>query len=164
MPHPYGLSARDAELVGRATTITRDVLARHAADVDAKGRFPEESVAALAKEGLLGLCVPTELGGKGAGLRAFIGVAEELAQGCASTAMVFVMHVSAQQAIAASASLADKDAILKSIAGGRHLSTLALSEKGSRSHFWAPVSKIEAKGGGFQTSAHKSFVTSAGHA
>jgi alkylation response protein AidB-like acyl-CoA dehydrogenase len=164
MPHIYGLSPRDAELVGRASTVAREVLSRHAADVDARGRFPDEGVAALAEAGLLGLCVPADLGGQGGGLRAFVAVVEELAQACASTAMVFVMHVSAQQMIAASTTFSDKEAVLRSIAGGRHLTTLSLSEKGSRSHFWAPVSQLEAKGGGFVTTAHKSWVTSASRA
>ena len=44
---------------------------------------------------------------------------------------------------------------------GEHLTTLALSEKGSRSQFWAPVSKLAAQGDGFVTSATKSWVTSA---
>src|SRR3954451_22709903 len=43
------------------------VLARHAADVDAAGRWPGESVTALAEAGLLGLTVPAGLGGLGAG-------------------------------------------------------------------------------------------------
>jgi alkylation response protein AidB-like acyl-CoA dehydrogenase len=84
--------------------------------------------------------------------------------------MVYVMHVSATQVIAASTSLAERDALLREIAAGRHLTTLALSERGSRSHFWAPVSTLDPAGaaspagGGFITSAEKSWVTSARHA
>jgi hypothetical protein len=59
--------------------------------------------------------------------------------------MVYVMHVAAAQAIAASTTLAARDELLRAIAGGRHLTTLALSEKGSRSQFWAPVSRLEAR-------------------
>ena len=46
------------------------------------------------------------------------------------------------------------------MADGTNLSTLALSERGSRSHFWAPVSQLA----GTTLSAEKSFVTAAGHA
>jgi alkylation response protein AidB-like acyl-CoA dehydrogenase len=78
--------------------------------------------------------------------------------------MVYVMHVSASQAIAASTT-PHKDALLKKISAGEHLTTLALSERGSRSQFWMPVSKMEAKtGGGYVTNAFKSWVTSAHHA
>ena len=160
MPHPYRLD----EAATAAVTAAADVAGRHAADVDSRARFPAESIDALARDGLLGLCVPVALGGKGQGPRAFVGVVEELAQACASTTMIYVMHVAATQAIAASATLADRDEILRAIAAGRHLTTLALSEKGSRSHFWAPVSRLEERDGGWVTSAQKSWVTSAGHA
>ncbi len=102
----------------RAGTLAAGILKEHARNVDQTGRFPKESVAALGPE-LLGMCVPAEYGGGGQGLRAFAAVAEELAQGCSSTAMVFVMHVSAVQAIAASPTLARKAELLREIAGGR---------------------------------------------
>ena len=50
------------------------------------------------------------------------------------------------------------------IAAGRHLSTLAFSEAGSRSHFWAPVSRAKRNGAKLVITAKKSWVTSAGHA
>ena len=164
MPHPYGLDDKSAALTARITTLADEVVARNSADVDRNGRFPEESVAALGAAGLFGLCVSSELGGLGHGPRSFCAAAEELGRACASTAMVFVMHTSATQAIAASQSLGDRDALLRAIAKGAHLTTLALSEKGSRSQFWAPVSKLAVKGDGFVTNAAKSWVTSANHA
>ncbi len=164
MPHVYGLDESAQIIASRAAALAADVVAARAADVDAHARFPEESIAALAGEGLLGLCVASALGGKGQGPRAFAAVTEELAQACASTAMVYVMHVSAAQAIAASTTLAGRDDLLRDIAGGRHLSTLALSERGSRSQFWAPVSHLEERDGGYVTSAEKSWVTAAGRA
>ena len=53
---------------------------------------------------------------------------------------------------------------LREAAAGRHLSTLAWSEKGSRSHFWAPVSQAAEQDGQVTLNAEKSWVTSAGHA
>jgi alkylation response protein AidB-like acyl-CoA dehydrogenase len=157
MPHPYGFDSSQLSL-------PLDVVARHSGDVDKKGRFPEESVASLGAAGLLGLTIGAELGGLGQGPRAFCVAAEDLARACASTAMVYVMHTSAVQAITSSKLLAERDAILRAAAKGKHLSTLSLSEKGSRSQFWAPVSKMAAKGDGFVTSAAKSWVTSANFA
>jgi alkylation response protein AidB-like acyl-CoA dehydrogenase len=163
MPHVYGIDGETARLAERAAEITRSTAARNASEVDQQARFPAESVSALGREGLLGLCVDPAFGGQGQGPRAFAAVVEEIAQGCGSTAMVYVMHVSAAQAIASSETLADRDALLRDIATGKHLTTLALSEKGSRSQFWAPVSKIVASNGGFRTSAAKSWVTAASH-
>jgi len=162
MTNIYGLE-ETSPLLKTTQSLAREVVARHAADVDARARFPEESISALAMGGLNGLCVATEFGGQGQGPRAFVSVVEELAANCASTAMVYVMHVSATQAIAAS-KLGHRDKLLREIAAGKHLTTLAFSESGSRSIFWVPVSKLEPDGDGFRTSAKKSWVTAAAHA
>jgi alkylation response protein AidB-like acyl-CoA dehydrogenase len=160
----YGLSTRSEEFVKKAGDIARNVALPNAADVDAHGRFPAESMKALASEGFLGLCVSEADGGLGEGPRAFAAVVEELATACGSTAMIYVMHVTAAQAIASSSSLGDRAGLLRAIGKGKHLTTLAFSEKGSRSQFWAPVSKMTRVNGHFITSASKSWVTAAGHA
>jgi alkylation response protein AidB-like acyl-CoA dehydrogenase len=147
----------------RAVALAAGVLKEHARDVDARGRFPRESVAALGP-GLLGLCVPRAAGGAGGGLGVFADAAETLAGGCGSTAMIFVMHVAAAQAIAASPVLQGRDELLREIALGRHLTTLALSERGSRSQFWAPVSQLTPANGHHIVTAEKSWVTAANHA
>ena len=162
--HVYGLSESALENASAAATIANEVALPNANEVDTAGRFPVESMNALAAAGLYGLCLPKSVGGKGEGMRAFAGAVEELAAACGSSAMVYVMHVSAAQAIATSDTLVDRDAMLTEIAAGRHLTTLAFSESGSRSQFWAPVSKLEENNGHFVTSASKSWVTAAGHA
>lgn len=163
MIHPYRVNPADDALAS-ATAIAGDVAAPRAAAVDEQGVFPSEAIDALRREGFLGLCVPKGMGGRGEGAPMFAAVVEELATACPSTAMVFVMHVTAAQAIASSQLLADRDEILRKIAAGGHLTTLAFSEKGSRSQFWAPVSRLEENNGSYVTSASKSWVTSAGHA
>jgi alkylation response protein AidB-like acyl-CoA dehydrogenase len=153
-----------SQLIARSASLATEVLAQHAADVDARARFPVESLRALADAGLWGLCVPAALGGLGQGPRTFAACVEALARACPSTAMVYVMHVTASQSIASSKTLADREPLLRAVAAGKHLTTLALSERGSRSHFWAPVSKMTADDSGFTTNALKSWVTSASHA
>jgi alkylation response protein AidB-like acyl-CoA dehydrogenase len=164
MPHPYGLDTATQELAARATTIARDVASPDAVRVDTEARYPAASMAALRDAGLLGLTVPAALGGLGQGPRAFAAVVEELAQACGSTAMVYVMHVVATQAIATSGTLERRDAVLREIAAGRHVTTLAFSERGSRSQFWTPASRLVARNGHFITDADKSWVTTANRA
>jgi alkylation response protein AidB-like acyl-CoA dehydrogenase len=164
MSQIYGLRVEHADFLQRAAAAASGELASHAGDVDAKGRFPEEGVNAVARAGLFGLCVAPEFGGAGQTPRVFAAVVEELAQACASTAMIYVMHVSAAQTIAASTTFGKKEETLRAIAAGKHLTTLALSERGSRSQFWAPVSSMTESGGSFTVSAEKSWVTSAHHA
>jgi alkylation response protein AidB-like acyl-CoA dehydrogenase len=148
-----------------ASAIARDVLAPAAADNDKHGRFSTEAIEQLGRAGLLGLMVPADLGGAALGPRALADVIATLAEFDASVAMVFLMHTLASVTIAAAPRSHALEEVLRAMANGRHLSTLAFSEAGSRSHFWAPVSRAEnLDGKGARLSAHKSFVTSAGHA
>jgi alkylation response protein AidB-like acyl-CoA dehydrogenase len=76
--------------------------------------------------------------------------------------MVYKMHLCG---VAAYSAAPDRTApYLRAAAAGQHLSTLAWSEFGSRSHFWAPVSQERTNDGMVSLSAAKSFVTSAGEA
>jgi alkylation response protein AidB-like acyl-CoA dehydrogenase len=148
-----------------ASAIARGVLAPAAADNDKQGRFSTEAIEALGQAGLLGLMLPARVGGASLGPRAFADVVATLAAVDASVAMVFLMHTLASVIIAAAPRTEALEEVMKAMASGRHLSTLAFSEAGSRSHFWAPVSRAESlNGNGARLSAHKSFVTSAGHA
>ncbi|HEX3713823.1 MAG TPA: acyl-CoA dehydrogenase family protein [Trebonia sp.] len=142
--------------------VVSDVVAPGAAAVDASGQFPAGQVAALGAAGLLALTVPAEFGGGGAGLRQAADVVRELGSVCGSTAMVVTMHYAAVAALTAAG---DKDT-LTAVAAGTHLSTLAFSETGSRSHFWAPLSSAVPAGDGesVRLDAAKSWVTSAGRA
>ncbi len=148
----------------KAKDIATSILTPAARQNDKEGRFSAEAVEALGKNGLLGLMLPADLGGAGLGPRAFAAVTAALAEADASVAMVYLMHVSAAAVITSARSRARVDGILKEIAAGHHLSTLAFSEAGSRSHFWAPVSKARRNGAGIKLSAKKSWVTSAGKA
>ena len=159
----YRLNEAQQRIAATATAIAEKDLAPRAAAVDRDAAFPTESIAALGAGGLLGLNVPQAYGGLGEGLRTAAAVIDALAQRCPSTAMVYLMHLCG---IACYAAVPDKTgALLRQAAAGRHLSTLAFSEQGSRSHFWAPISRAASTGNGAVViSAQKSFVTSAGHA
>ena len=145
-----------------AKSVVAKAVAPHAAKNDREGRFPEEAIKALGEAGLMGVMLPTSLGGKGLGPRAFAAVVSTLAESDPSVAMIYVMHVAATACLATAPKSANVESTLKDIAKGTHLTTLAFSEKGSRSHFWAPVSKAVKDGAGVMLNAQKSWVTSAG--
>jgi alkylation response protein AidB-like acyl-CoA dehydrogenase len=147
--------------VSNAKDIADRVLAPAARQNDKEGRFSSEAIKALGPAGLLGIMLPADVGGSALGPRTFAAIVGALAEADASVAMVYLMHVCATATIAAARTVAPT---LKEIAAGRHLSTLAFSEAGSRSHFWAPVSRARRNGAGVYITAKKSFVTSAGQA
>ncbi len=141
------------------------VASANADQVDAEGMFPSAAVEALRGSGLLGLILPKEVGGLGAGPLEFTAVVRELATVCGSTAMVYLMHAAAAVIVAA-APPAGMPKLLSAMASGESLGTLAFSERGSRSHFWAPVSTaaLSDDGSSVKLRAEKSWVTSAGYA
>jgi len=102
-----------------------------AAEIDATGAFPRQAMDAFGKSGLMGLISAQEVGGMGHGLRAAVQVIDRVAQECGSTAMVLSMHYAGTAVIEAYGPRPVREAI----AAGEHLTTLAFSESGSRSHF-----------------------------
>jgi alkylation response protein AidB-like acyl-CoA dehydrogenase len=81
------------DLQERARRLAADFATRAAAH-DREATDPVENYAALRAAGFYGLNVPADLGGAGLGLLGWSLAAEELAQGCASTALSFNMHLS----------------------------------------------------------------------
>jgi alkylation response protein AidB-like acyl-CoA dehydrogenase len=71
--------------------------------------------------------------------------------------MVVLMHFAATAVV----ELHGPDDVRRAIGAGEHLTTLALSEVGSRSHFWAPGSTASIADGAIRLDAHKSWVTAA---
>src|ERR687891_520191 len=87
------LTPRQREIVELAGRLA-DEFAERAAEYDRDGSFPFENYDRMREEGYLGLTVPEELGGMGAGLHDLILAQERLAAGDGSTALAVNMHVS----------------------------------------------------------------------
>lgn len=143
----------------RLEQIVAEIIAPAAIEIDQRRTFPRAAITALGQAGLLGLISATEVGGMGQGHRAATLAVERVARECASTALVLCMHYAATAVIEAHGS----PEVRAAIAAGRHTTTLAFSEAGSRSHFWAPVgTATEVPGNGHvRLDARKSWITSA---
>jgi len=152
------------DAVVRAREVTEKFIAPVAPKNDKERRFNREAINALGEAGLLGLLVPVASGGLGGGPREFAEVVRTIAEADPSVAMVYVMHVCGTACIVAAPPTAATKALLADIVAGKHLTTLAFSEAGSRSHFWAPISRAERTPKGVKLNAQKSWVTSANNA
>jgi alkylation response protein AidB-like acyl-CoA dehydrogenase len=80
------------------------MLRANADQIDQSRQFPRENLTALGKAGVLGLLVPAQFGGAGAGIAEMSQVIDVQAQNCASTAMATLMHFCAAAVIAVKAS------------------------------------------------------------
>lgn len=147
-------SARDAAATGAAS----------AAKVDEAAAWPDAGIDALLRSGLGGLVIPARFGGLGFGLDALARVCEILGGACASTSMCFGMHGVAGAVLAAKATVDQRRRFLDPIVAGEHLTSLALSEPGTGSHFWIPETLATREDGHYVLRGKKSFVTNGGHA
>lgn len=159
-----GLNPEILKLSARAADIAATVLRPHAEATDRDAAWPVDGMSRLAECGLTALHIPRRLGGHEQGLLALAVIAEELAQGCSSSAMCFAMHSVATKVIASKPTPDQEERFLLPISQGHHISSLALSEPGTGSHFFLPRAQFRPDGGVYVLEGEKSFITSGGHA
>ena len=144
--------------------IVREVVAPKSDEVDQKAMWPEHSMRAFAKAGLLGLHVPKRLGGLGEGLMALAVLSEEIGKVDPSSALCFGMHNVGTAVMAAKPTKDQENRFLKKIAEGKHITTLALSEHGTGAEFYVPQTELKRDGKDFIVNGAKTFITNGSHA
>ena len=147
-----------------AHRLSTEVLAPNAGQIDRERLFPTGNIKALGEAGLMGLTVAKEKGGPGGTVKSLALVIEELAQGCASTAMCYTMHMSGLLVIAALVEGRQVEQFLKPIIDGERLNSFAMSEPGSGNRLWHMDSYAQKDGDDYIIDSFKSFATSAGYA
>ena len=144
-------------------SIAEEIIRPNADRIDAEGTFPRDNLSALGRAGWNGVLLPKELGGLGLDHVAFAIAAEEIGRVCASTALVYVMHVGAAQTIALYGNEDQKQRWLVPARDGV-IGTYSTSEKASGGHWWFNFSEASRDGEDYVLNAEKSFTTSSGQA
>jgi alkylation response protein AidB-like acyl-CoA dehydrogenase len=149
--------------------LTREVVSReiapHAATWDRERIFPRALFARLGELGLMGICVPEELGGAGAGFVAYVIALEELSRGDAGVGVTVAVHTSAATLpLVAFGTTEQKDAFVPALARGETLGAFALTEPGSGSDAASLRTAADPLGGGWTISGTKQWITTGGHA
>lgn len=102
-----------------------------AGDTDTSASFPSTAMKDLRGSGLLGLLVPASYGGMGGGLGDLAAVAQTLATGCTSTAMIWAMHCQQVDAIVRHGGDGLRARILPRISAGHGYLASVTTEPGS---------------------------------
>ena len=92
-PGAVGLTDRQVELTTLARQLGKRRFAHRASDLDRTASFPTENFQDLRDMGLLGICVPADLGGLGADFKTYMLVGAEIGRYCGATALTWNMHV-----------------------------------------------------------------------
>jgi len=140
--------------------LARSEFAPRAEACDREKRFPAENVRRLAELGLLGLCLPETYGGQGLSTFEFALVLEELAQACAATAGVYLIHAGvSSRAIAVFGSEPLKQKYLPDLAAGKKLAAFAMTEPEAGSAATDLHTRAALKGDHYLVNGTKRFIS-----
>jgi alkylation response protein AidB-like acyl-CoA dehydrogenase len=158
----FRITEQQRDLQRRARCLAADFATR-AAQHDREASDPVENYAALREAGFYGLNVPADLGGAGLGLLDWSLAAEELAQGCASTALSFNMHLSVVGPVVASPLVprATRERLAKMVVQEGRLIGGNFSEPTTSGLVGTPVPLTRARrvNGGYRITGRKAFAS-----
>jgi alkylation response protein AidB-like acyl-CoA dehydrogenase len=128
------LTAEQREIRDLARRFADEAVAPHAAAWDREHRFPREVFQRLGELGLMGVCVPEELGGAGADYLGYVLVLEELSRADAGVGVTLAVHTGAGTLpLVAHAGEGQRLRMVPPLAQGHELAAFALTEPGSGS-------------------------------
>ncbi len=129
-----GLSDTQALVQKTARDYATKVLSPQAAAIDKNEAIPPEVLRGLADLGLMAVNVPSALGGSGAGVVSYALAMQEIARGCASTAVTMAVTNMVGEVIATFGTDAQKERCCGHLASGQwRAGAFALSEPGAGS-------------------------------
>jgi alkylation response protein AidB-like acyl-CoA dehydrogenase len=153
-------SETDALIQRTARDLATREVAPRAAAIDREGGFPADLFRRLAELGLLAINVPEEIGGAGAGPIAAALAIGEIAQACASTAVMMSVTNMVGEAIARFGSESQKQRHCPALADGRYVvGSFALSEPDAGSDPGALRTTARAEAGGYVIDGAKQWIT-----
>jgi len=158
--HSDSLSDEQRMVRDMARDFARAELAPHAARWDREGWLPEAVLAKVGELGLLGMLVPEEWGGHGADYVSYALAIEEIAAGCASTAVI----MSVQNGLGCGSILSwgsdeQKRRWLPDLAAGRSLACFCLTEPQAGSEANNLRTRATLKDGRWVLDGVKQFIT-----
>jgi alkylation response protein AidB-like acyl-CoA dehydrogenase len=161
----FELSAEQREIQALAREFAEAEIEPHAAEWDREHRFPRDLYDRLGELGLMGVCVPEELGGAGADFLAYMLVLEELSRGDAGVGVTVAVHTSAATLpIVANGTEEQREELVPPLARGERLGAFALTEAESGSDAASLRARAEPDGEGWRITGRKQWATNARYA
>src|ERR671921_259239 len=152
----FSLSDDQREIQALAREVAQAEIEPNAAAWDREHRFPAELYGKLGELGLMGVCVPEELGGAGADFLSYILVLEELSRADAGVGVTVAVHTSA----CTIPLLAHGSPYVPALAAGEEIGAFALTEAGSGSD----ASAMRTRGVDGRITGSKQWITNGSHA
>jgi alkylation response protein AidB-like acyl-CoA dehydrogenase len=130
-----------------------------AAALDRTGEYPWNVIQALQEAGLMGVWIPKEYGGAGAGLLNLCILVEEISRVCGGIGCTYVVNALGSFPIILGGTEEQKTKYLPDIASGKKLIAFALSEKAAGSDAGSLKARAELKGDEYVINGDKKWTT-----
>jgi alkylation response protein AidB-like acyl-CoA dehydrogenase len=161
----FALTDEQREIQALAREVADTEIAPHAAEWDREHRFPSRLIAKLGELGLMGVCVPEELGGAGADFVSYVLVLEELSRADAGVGVTVAVHTSAATLpIVGFGTDEQRERFVPPLARGEGLGAFALTEPGSGSDAGSLRTTAVPDGDGWRITGTKQWCTNGSHA
>src|SRR2546421_12848946 len=161
----HELTDEQREIRELAARFADDVIAPRAAEWDREHVFPRDVLTQLGELGLMGVCVPDEVGGAGADFLSYVLVLEQLSRGDAGVGVTVAVHTSATTIPILSFGTDEQKArFVPPLARGEHLGAFELTEADAGSDAGALRTKAEPEGDGWTITGAKQWITNGRHA
>jgi alkylation response protein AidB-like acyl-CoA dehydrogenase len=135
-----------------------------AGEWDREETFPEKAVRKMGGLGLMGMMIPVEYGGAGAGAVSYSLALQEIAYACASTAVTMSVTNLSSDPILKFGSEEQKQRYLAPLARGEMLGAFAVTEPDAGSDPGGMTTRAEEKGDHYLVNGSKIFITNGSYA
>jgi alkylation response protein AidB-like acyl-CoA dehydrogenase len=146
----------------KAREVAKSVVAPRAAEIDEQGEFAWDLVDAYSKYGFLSLLIPKEYGGMDADVTSFCTVTEEIANTCASSALLVIVQAVGTMPVVLGGTKELKERVLPRLAREKGLICFCLTEPESGSDAASVRTKAVLKGDHYIINGRKCFITNGG--
>ena len=156
----FELSADQRAIQALARELAEAEVAPFAPEWNRAHRFPLDLLGRLGELGLMGVCVPEELGGAGADFLSYVLVLEELSRADAGVGVTVAVHTSAATLpILRFGTEEQRRALVPPLACGETIGAFALTEAGAGSDPASLTTRAEPDGDGWRISGAKQWTT-----
>ncbi len=147
------------EYQARAREVAEKYVRPVAAELDRSGEYPWSVIRALQEYNLMGIWVPREYGGQGAGVLDMCVVVEELSRACGGVGVAYAVNALGSFPIILGGTEEQKRRYLPDITTGARLIAFGLSEKWSGSDAGSLIARAVADGDSYIINGEKKWNT-----
>jgi alkylation response protein AidB-like acyl-CoA dehydrogenase len=155
----FELSEEHKMIRETARRIARERIAPRAAEIDEKEEYPHDIFQVFREAGLLGLSIPQEYGGAGAGVLALCLAVEEAAKYCCSSGLMLLLTGLSTQSILIGGTEEQKHEFPSRVASGEYKGAFGLTEPNAGSDAAAIQSRARRDGDDYVINGEKCFIS-----